>query len=350
MAARVRSQKQEQAQRAEALRSDGMTWGEVAAIFRREYRVNARVAQRLAHGWSQNDVADQWNERWPDDIKTFKNISYWEKWPASTGYTPSLEVLTKLADIYSCRVADLVSDAADHRGEDAVFRARSDMAGLPAMVTMADDQENRREALTALVNRLEQADVQELARETATWATQLDSALDRRSLLLKLGFALTLAAATPTDPDGRAAAAAPPLIRGGVVDLSGVWRSEYSYYSSGRGKDFSGIHYVVLHQQGASVTVESLAHTTGSEMGMSLMVDGMTATGSWEERTSPTGYYKGAVYRGALQFLIAPSGGQLTGRWLGFGKRFQINNGDWDLKLESRSIDRRTLKKYELKA
>jgi hypothetical protein len=42
------------------------------------------------------------------------------------------------------------------------------------------------------------------------------------------------------------------------------------------------------------------------------MVDGMTATGSWEERTSPTGYYKGAVYRGALQFLVAPSGGQLT--------------------------------------
>ena len=158
-------------------------------------------------------------------------------------------------------------------------------------------------------------------------------------MLLKLGFALTLAAATPADPDGNAAAGAPPLLR-----------SEYSYYSSGRGKDFSGVHYVVLHQQGASVTVESLAHTTGSEMGMSLMVDGMTATGSWEERTSPTGYYKGAVYRGALQFLIAPSGGQLTGRWLGFGKRFQINNGDWDLKLESRSLDRRTLKKYELMA
>jgi hypothetical protein len=350
MAARVRSQKQAQAQRAESLRSEGMTWAEVAAIFRREYGVNARVALRLAHGWSQNDVADQWNERWPDDIKTFKNISYWEKWPASTGYTPSLEVLTKLADIYSCHVMDLLSDAADHRHEDAVFRARSDMAGLPAMVTMADDQSNRRDALSALVNRLEQADVQELARETATWATQLDSALDRRSLLLKLGFALTLAAATPADPDGNAAAAAPPPIRGGVIDLSGVWRSEYSYYSSGRGKDFAGVHYVVLHQQGASVAVESLAHTTGSEMGMSLMVDGMTATGSWEERTSPTGYYKGAIYRGALQFLVAPSGGRLTGRWLGFGKQFQINNGDWDLKLESRSLDRRTLKKYELKA
>ena len=95
--------------------------------------MNARVALRLAHGWSQGDVADQWNERWPDDIKTFKNISYWEKWPASTGYTPSLEVLTKLAELYSCHVTELLVDAADHRHEDPVFRARSDMAVLPAM-------------------------------------------------------------------------------------------------------------------------------------------------------------------------------------------------------------------------
>lgn len=347
MPVRVRSQKQAQAQHAEALRAEGMTWGEVAATFQREYGVNARVALRLAHGWSQGDVADRWNERWPDDMKTFKNISYWEKWPATTGYTPSLEVLSKLAGIYSCHVMDLLSDAADYRLADTIFRARSDMARLPAMVTTTEDQSDKRDALSALVHRLELTDVQELARETATWATQLDSAIDRRSLLLKLGFALTLAAATPADPDGIAATATPPLNQSGIVDLSGVWRSEYSYYSNGRGKDFSDVHYVVLRQQGAAVTVESIAQESGSELGMSLMVDGMTATGSWEERTSPTGYYKGAVYRGALQFLVSPSGGQLTGRWLGFGKRFQINNGDWELRLESRSLDRRTIRKYE---
>ena len=37
------------------------------------------------------------------------------------------------------------------------------------MVTMTDDQESKRDALSALINRLEQADVQELARDTATW-------------------------------------------------------------------------------------------------------------------------------------------------------------------------------------
>ena len=49
---RVRSQKQAQRRRAEALRAAGKTWGEVATVFRDEYGVNARVALRLAHGWS----------------------------------------------------------------------------------------------------------------------------------------------------------------------------------------------------------------------------------------------------------------------------------------------------------
>lgn len=345
MTTRVRSQKQAQTLHAQSLRADGMTWGEIGTIFQAEYRVNARVALRLAHGWSQSDVADRWNDRWPDDLKTFKNISYWEKWPATTGYTPSLEVLAKLADIYSCHVTDLLSDAADHRAEDAIFRARQDMGRLPAAV---NTNGKRDDALNALITRLEQADVQELARDTATWATQLNSAIDRRALLLKLGFALTLAAAVP-DPDS-AAAAAPPLPGAEPVDLTGIWRSEYSYYSTGRGKDFAGVHYAVLRQHGTALTVESLPHSTGSKMNMRLMVDGMTATGSWEEQTSQTGYYKGAVYRGALQFLVAPSGGLLTGRWLGFGKRFQINNGDWELRLETRSLNQKTLKEYDLRA
>jgi len=44
-------------------------------------------------GWSQSQVAEEWNRRWPDDLKTFKNFSYWELWPARTGHAPSLDVL-----------------------------------------------------------------------------------------------------------------------------------------------------------------------------------------------------------------------------------------------------------------
>lgn len=348
MPARVRSRKQAQIDRASVLRAEGLTWGEVAAVFRAEYRVNARVALRLAHGWSQNEVADRWNQRWPQDLKTFKNISYWEKWPAATGYAPSLEVLTRLAAIYSCQVADLLVDVADHRGEDPVFRARSRVAALPSLLRPINGADGGgSEELNAAVAHLQSADVRDLAGEIALWAAQLDPSVEHRALLVKLGFALTLAAASPADPDRLGPA--PTAHDDTDGDLSGVWRSEYGYHSSGRGEHFVGVHYVTLRQQGPSVAVTGLAHSSGSQLGMTLTVDGMVATGSWEERTSPTGYYKGAVYRGALQLLIDPSGGQMTGRWLGFGKRFQINSGDWTLRRETASLDRRTVKKYELK-
>jgi hypothetical protein len=360
MAERARSHKQAQLLRSKALRAAGRTWAEVAAVFRAEYGVNARVAMRLAHGWSQGDVAEQWNARWPDDLKTFKNISYWERWPASTGYEPGLDVLAKLAAIYQCHVADLLVDGADHRDEDPVHRSRLELGRLPSAIASAaqrdDDQDDGAvaadgsEALAALINRLEESDVHELARQTAGWAAQLDPAIDRRSLLLKLSFALTLAAAAPAGSVADDDDLSPARAHDDTSDFSGVWRSEYTYYSAGRGEHFTGVHYVVVRQKDRALSVESLPHTTGSELEMSLTIDGMTATGSWAERTSPTGYYKGAVYRGAMQLLIGPSGARMTGRWLGFGKRFQINNGDWELTRESRSLSRRTLKSYELKA
>src|SRR3954452_22454839 len=164
MAQRLRSQKQAQRRRADTLRSEGKTWGEVAAIFRDEYGVNARVALRLAHGWSQGDAADRWNERWPDDLKTFKNISYWERWPAASGYTPSLDVLTRLSDLYECHVAELLADSGYFRDKHPVCRTRAERARLPAISspgTAGQDQSSdpgvgsNRDALAIPVTRLD---------------------------------------------------------------------------------------------------------------------------------------------------------------------------------------------------
>lgn len=114
----VRSQKQERFHLARSLRASGKSWVEVAAVLRRRYRINARVALRYAHCWSQRGAADEWNRRWPDDMKTFKNFSYWEQWPNSTGHAPSFDNLSRLAELYECSASDLLVDVADFRHLD----------------------------------------------------------------------------------------------------------------------------------------------------------------------------------------------------------------------------------------
>jgi hypothetical protein len=99
------------------LRKSGQSWVSVAAALRERFGLNARTAMRVAHAWSQNDVSTEWSARWPDDVKTFKNISSWERWP-ETGHAPSLDVLSRLAELYSCSLSDLVADLADFRASD----------------------------------------------------------------------------------------------------------------------------------------------------------------------------------------------------------------------------------------
>ena len=125
MATKTRSLKQEQAQLIAALRDQRQTWAEIADVFRVRYRGNARVALRLARGWNQREAADQWNQRWPADLKTFKNFSYWELWPSPTGRARSLDSLMHLAELYECSVSDLLADVGDHRNRDVVMQLGS---------------------------------------------------------------------------------------------------------------------------------------------------------------------------------------------------------------------------------
>jgi hypothetical protein len=68
-----RSQKQQQRERlVRSLRAEGKSRVEVAEALRQRYRFNARVALRYAHEWSQRQAADEWNQRWPDELKTLQ--------------------------------------------------------------------------------------------------------------------------------------------------------------------------------------------------------------------------------------------------------------------------------------
>ncbi len=114
----LRSQKQHREQLVRALRAAGKSWVDVAEALRQRYRFNARVAFRYAHEWSQHQAAHEWNQRWPDELKTFKAFSYWEQWPSRTGHAPTFDNLSKLAELYECAVSDLLVDLPNFRHLD----------------------------------------------------------------------------------------------------------------------------------------------------------------------------------------------------------------------------------------
>lgn len=357
--------RQEQLGYARALREQHKTWCEAADLFRARYAVNARAAFRLVHGWSQQQAADEWNRRWPAEPKTFKNFSYWEVWPAKSGHSPSLEVLSRLAALYECRVADLLADCDDFRQSDAEYQARVQLARLPGIVSKespdapqspkaAEDHRivgiegMRHDAIAALMEKVDEMSAEELARTVASWAAQLDPSLSRRRLLLKMSAGLSLAAADPALAEKRNTIRRPRT--NDVIDLAGIWHSRYIYYSSGQQKEFEGEHYVVLRQQGSRLAGQSLPHSMDSRLKLDFSVEGSIATGTWIEQTSPVGYYKGAVYHGTLQLIVNPMGRALSGRWLGFGKNFKVNSGEWELTWVDGATSQRAIRQYHLKA
>jgi hypothetical protein len=114
--------------------------------------------------------------------------------------------------------------------------------------------------------------------------------------------------------------------------LTGIWLSTYTYPSSGRGDDFTSRHYMSAWHRGGTLTLRSLP-ASASQLYIDMDLNGQVATGKWTERTQTGGYYRGAVYHGALQFLVDPTGHRMEGEWVGFGRDLKINHGPWSLTL-----------------
>ena len=281
-----------------------MSWREIATSLRIHYGLGGLVAMRLAHGQTQADVATAWNDRWPDDPKTFKNISYWEIWPGRTGHAPSLVVLDRLAQLYACDVVDLIADWGTHGS------------------TTVPDGDDESETLAWQARNL---DLHQLTRVVADWSERLPP-VERHSVLLKVSTAIAIAASSQ---NVRTRPSATPA--SGPHSLTGRWASTYGYESSGRNAVLDGNHTVDLRMDGGALVGRSLPQPSGSVLDLHLTVEGSLATGTWTERTSPTGYYRAATYHGLLQMVVDPTGRSMSGRWLGLTKRYTVKSGGWRL-------------------
>jgi len=341
----ARSMRAEQRALIADLRTQQRTWAEIAIVFTERFGVNLRAALRMVHGWSQQDAADRWNERWPNDPKTFKNFSYWEQWPAPTGHAPSLDVLARLAVLYECSLADLVADRADYRHLDATFRDVQALRVVPRGLASEGRSPGSDVGLEELLARLDQMDIGELARITTSWAARLGAPDARRSVLLKLSAGLSLAAAS-TQLAGDTAGS--PLGTAAVAErgFEGIWLSQYRYRSSSRSEEHLEEHYLVARQQGGRLIAQSLPHSSGSQVRLELALDPPVATGTWRETTAPEGHYRGATYHGALQMVIDPSGRSMRGMWLGFGRRFSVHAGEWTLTWQEGSTSKAAQREY----
>ncbi|WP_031065411.1 helix-turn-helix domain-containing protein [Streptomyces sp. NRRL WC-3742] len=134
-------------------------------------------------------------------------------------------------------------------------------------------------------------------------------------------------------------------------DYSGVWVSHYEFFSSSRENTFTGLHHVVLSQNGNRITGRSLPGASSnpdSPLSFDLTVDRNVVTGSWVEQTAQDGYYQGARYHGAIQLLVDPTGRRMAGKWVGFGKEFDVNTGPWELRLLDKSTTDDVLSRYSV--
>jgi hypothetical protein len=205
---RHRSRRSEQADLRGQLRATGATFGHIAQLFRARYKTNARVAYRLAHGLTQQEVADQWNALWPrsdgERPITHKHISYWEAWPAVTGRAPSADSLNRLARIYQCDASSLL-DGQDHTHLDANASVGGDPSRRVGMTASRTESITRFGGFVVDHDLLsaDQPSYHQLVEELIEWACRMR----RRDVLQLLSWASAAAAAAPIlqhlDADGR---------------------------------------------------------------------------------------------------------------------------------------------------
>ncbi|HEX8182493.1 MAG TPA: hypothetical protein VF575_02720 [Candidatus Saccharimonadales bacterium] len=120
-------------------------------------------------------------------------------------------------------------------------------------------------------------------------------------------------------------------------DVSGIWNCRYWYPSNAHpGEEEVSEYEVHAEQTGNQLILQSIPNATDSYILIRLIIDGVYASGSWTENTSPSGEFAGMIYSGVVQLLIDNDGQRMRGKWVGVGRDLvrqqpDVYEGRWEL-------------------
>lgn len=119
-------------------------------------------------------------------------------------------------------------------------------------------------------------------------------------------------------------------------NFSGTWLSTHWYPSKDDSDVESCAHEVRAEQTGKQLILQSLTDPARSYLIMRLVINGVSASGSWSEHTTPGGEYDNIEYSGQLALLVKDNGTEMRGKWVGVGHNHATNKPDiytgrWEL-------------------
>lgn len=120
--------------------------------------------------------------------------------------------------------------------------------------------------------------------------------------------------------------------------IKGIWRAKYEYTSDGKEK-VSEYHFLVK-QFGKYVVAYSLDAPREPFKVRGKLDAKSILTGTWSSTISDNRHY-----HGAFQFLITSPGNEMIGKWIGFNRKNEIINGNWNWQLIAKNASKKELEK-----
>lgn len=119
-------------------------------------------------------------------------------------------------------------------------------------------------------------------------------------------------------------------------NIEGTWLSHYEYTEGPNSEPSVSDHRITFRSDGNRWIGESIAQPDGSKVTLKLTPGDAAFSGTWHERTAPSGHYEGREFSGLLMLTPNDEGTELAGMWLGTSSSTgRVKSGTWTLQKTS---------------